>query len=134
MPATYEWLDEEQTVVLTVLSGEWTWADFEAISRRYKVDLQQITHPVYEIVYFVDGDRYWLPPNPLRYGRSVVATQPPNVVMSILVSSSTYIRSLIGIYNRLNGRGYRMEYAHTVAHARAIIAVEKRAMHQRTSP
>lgn len=125
MPVTFEWLDHDRTIALTILSEDWSWKEFNAVSRQYKHDLEGIDHPVFEIVMFAGSHKYWLPPNALSYGRNLVQAQPENVVMTVLVTTNNFIIGMTGIFTRLFGHSYRLEVAHNIDEARAIIAVAK---------
>jgi hypothetical protein len=121
MPVRVYWEDEPQTIVRYDFDGPWTWDDlypayYQAIqmerSVEYRVDV---------ILDLRHSGR--MPANVLLHIKNISEKQPPNLGLSVFVTTNTFMHSLyqtgIRFYNKI---GYYFRMVKTLDEAHSMIA------------
>ncbi|MBN2305558.1 MAG: hypothetical protein JXQ72_13835 [Anaerolineae bacterium] len=124
MPITIEWDNDDHTVILWTLSGQWTWADIRTTQADYHDMLRTVDHMVDVI-----GDMRHSTTVPLKAlpnFQSLMRGELPNRDRIVLVGSGTVIERLADTFNRVFRRGQRPLFllAGTVEEARDLLAGE----------
>lgn len=125
MPVVFQWMDEERTIALTTMSGEWTWDEFSIVSEQYHNDLRAIEHTVYEIILMDQMARNWLPPNAISYGRRLLKDQPNNVALTVTVTRNALIRNIVNMLLKLTKSTYPIHIVGAMEEATTIIERKK---------
>jgi len=116
MPIEYQWIDEEQTLVLVSLTGKVTIEDFYAGDVRLCAMLDSVTHPV-DMISDYTGRNYFA----AGYGDRVQKMDSlfrPNLRFTIFVGSKILVE-LFDLYNTTHEPvAFQYGYAETVEEAR----------------
>ena len=100
MPIRVYWVDTEQTILRYDFEGRWTWDEFypayyeaiameNAVSHRVDIILDMRTS-------------HMIPANALLHMKNFSEKQPPNVGLSVFVTSNAFV---IALYNTASGNG-----------------------------
>ncbi len=99
MPVRVSWFDEPQQIILYELEGVWTWDDFYPV---YEKAIQMETAKTGRVDVILDmRQNKTVPANALMHIKGIADRQPPNMGISVMVTSNRVIESLYNIGIRL---------------------------------
>jgi hypothetical protein len=99
MPVRVSWFDETRRIILYELEGVWTWDDFYPVYE--KAIAMETTSPERVDVILDMRQNKTVPANALLHIKGIADRQPPNLGVSVLVTSNRVIESLYAIGVRL---------------------------------
>ena len=101
MPVEVKWRDENQTVILQIFSGRWTWDEFyEYNSHRIPEMMRQVNHTVHIVSDFTAGQSLPIG-GAITHARNVVSHYPDNWGTLIVVSNNMFIQSMVNIFGKV---------------------------------
>jgi hypothetical protein len=130
MPHTQPvWDNEEKTVILIELKGEWTWEDFKASSQRL-LEMLDERQTVIDIITRVHENSH-VPASMVTHFPSIVRMnllRNPYLGSFVVVGASPLTVTMLGMFNRVYGQRISKTYtAQSVEEARATIDALRRA-------
>lgn len=121
MPVTVSWDNEEKTVLRYDFDLIWTWDEFFTTIGDAFAMTRSVGHTVDIISNFKPGAS--LPSNSLFQFRRAMSHAPRNRGRTVIVGSSTIVRSMVMLFSRFNRHpGERVHLADSLEHARTILA------------
>ncbi|MFW5692116.1 MAG: hypothetical protein ACOCX3_02065 [Chloroflexota bacterium] len=98
-----EWFDEEQTIVLYVFAGRWTWDEFYPV---YETGIAMETAVSHRVDIILDVQKsHAIPPNVIFHLKHITDRQPPNVYLNMLITENKVMhavfRTAIRFYPRI---------------------------------
>lgn len=98
MPVSFDWHDDQHTVLLWQFSGHWTWREYYDAVERVKVLYAEHDQRIDHIADMRASQS--LPPDPLAAARRLSGELPPGV-LTILVGASPMLQFIISMARRL---------------------------------
>lgn len=98
MPITVRWDDDAHTLIYYVVSGSWTWDEFDIIYADVFKMLDSVTHKVHAIVDIRESRL--LPQNTLTQMRRLTFQQHENGGITVIITDNRFAHTL---YNILTG-------------------------------
>ena len=117
------WEDEQKMIIRQVYDLTWTWDEFLAAFEKIRQLGSEVDYPIGMISEI--GRIRSVPPNAILYGARGIRSLPSNIVLTVMVTSSSLALSLLKVI-LVVGQFENIKTAATVENARHII-VEKRA-------
>lgn len=102
MPATYEWYDENQTIMYERFSGDWTWYEFATCIKGATDLMREVTHDVISIADFTASTTLPMSGASLKMARDVMDYAPDNWTGVIIVSNNRLIRAMVSLFQNAN--------------------------------
>lgn len=99
MPATFHGVDPETNIGLTVISGQWTWEEYQVASDELAAAAAQIDGPMYLITDMTEANG--VPPNAMSNARYLLRKKPKNVVLSVIVGVHPFIRVMANMFFKI---------------------------------
>lgn len=126
MPIHVYWEDTEKTIVRYDFQGVWTWDDLYAVYDQ-AIDMEtSVPHRVDIILDMCSGSR--IPTNALLHIKNLSEKQPPNVGLSIFVTSNAFVASMYNIATKVHGKiAHYFRLVNTLDDAHAMIQSARRA-------
>jgi len=117
------WENDQKTIIRQVYDLKWTWDEFLETFEKIRQMGQEVGYPIGMISEI--GQIRTVPPNAIVYGAKGIRSLPPNIVLTVMVTSSPLALSLLKVI--LAATQFKnIETATTVEEARHRI-MEKRA-------
>jgi hypothetical protein len=118
------WKDVEKTILIRKSPETLLWEDYDKAAQRTYEMLQEVKHDVFLIL---DGSRIeYVPRDALNYFSKANEHIPPHVVMRILVTRNSLVRSLTKALEKIMpDKLENLHYAYTMDEALEKIAQEK---------
>jgi len=132
MPIQVYWEDADKTIVRYDFEGAWTWDELYAVY--YKaIDMEtSVPHRVDIILDMRYSHR--IPGNALLHLKNLSEKQPPNVGLSIFVTTNTFLTSMYNMAIKVYGKiAYYFRLAPTLDAAHAMIAAARHEAEQNAS-
>jgi hypothetical protein len=99
MTITVQWDNAEKSIVRYIYEGPWTLNDFNTAYLQARELMDTVDHKVHLIIDVTKSGL--LPSNVLARSQSVARRHHPNEGSVVIVGASTFIRSLLEIYQRV---------------------------------
>lgn len=114
------WLDEAKTLVQYDFVGDWTWEEFYPVLEEALVMEHSVPHRVDVICDFRSAGA--LPQNPLAHIKTITDRMPPNIGLSIFVTTNRFFNLMYDTAVRFYPKTKRFfVVASTMEEAHAII-------------
>jgi hypothetical protein len=125
MPIQIYWEDTEKTIVRYDFQGAWTWDDLYAVYYQ-AIDMEtSVPHRVDIILDMRTSQR--IPGNALLHIKNIAEKQPPNVGLSIFVTTNAFITSMYNMAIKVYGKiAYYFRLVSTLDDAHAMIENARR--------
>jgi hypothetical protein len=130
MPIQVFWEDDAQTIVRYNFEGTWTWdelypAYYQAIAME-----KSVTDRVDVILDMRDSGR--VPANALLHIKNISEKQPPNIGLSIFVTTNAFVTSMYNMAIRVYSKvAYYFRITKTPEEALAMIAADRQPVPQK---
>lgn len=125
MPIRVYWEDADKTIVRYDFQGVWTWDDLYAVYYEAIAMENSVPHRVDIILDMRASQR--IPGNALLHIKNISEKQPPNVGLSIFVTSNAFITSMYNMAIKVYGKiAYYFRLVKTPEEAHAMIAAARR--------
>ena len=119
------WDNDAHTAIRYDFEGQWTWSEFDAATKTAFELTRSVDHAVDSISNFRPGAL--IPSNALFQFRRAMVDAPKNRGITVIVGSSTFIKTLVSVFSRLNRSfGERLLLADTLDQARALLLARQR--------
>jgi hypothetical protein len=123
------WEDDSKTIVRYDFEGTWTWDDLYKVFYQALAMETSVSHRVDVILDMRQSGR--IPHNALTHIKNISDKEPPNIGLSVFVTSNRFLISLynVGIkfYNKI---GYYFRLTSTIEEAHALIAQDRELQRQ----
>lgn len=93
MPITYDWLDNEKTILYVKFVDEWEWSDYIPIQKTLAPAFEGNPKPIDAIADF--SETAVIPIGALTIGRNVFNSRAANSGMVIAIGTSAQLRMLV---------------------------------------
>lgn len=122
MPVDFDWLNEEKTVMVYTIAGNWNWNDLHKNLRRSTLWWDDVEYPV-EVIIDLSGSPK-LPAGAVGHLRSIGVFQHANSPgRAVLVGVPLEVQTALGAHDGVYRDGEReLRFAADQAAAQAIIA------------
>lgn len=126
MPIQLYWEDTEKTIVRYDFQGAWAWDDLYAVYYQAIEMETSVPHRVDIILDMRSGSR--IPANALLHIKNLSEKQPPNVGLSIFVTSNAFVTSMYNMAIKVHRKiAFYFRLVNTLDDAHAMI---ERARHE----
>lgn len=102
MPATYEWFNEDKTLMYEKFSGDWTWHDFIECIKGASEQIRTVDHPVVAIADYTESKTLPMSGASLKIARDVMNNAPENWMGVVIISENRLIRAMVSLFQSAN--------------------------------
>ena len=96
------WGNEEKTIVLGELIGDWTWDDFYQLTKTQIALMDTVDHRVHLII-FDQNERIKMPPGALSHLKRLINMAHPNEDRVVIVNIPAVAKALLDILRKIYG-------------------------------
>lgn len=115
------WEDETKTIVRYDFEGKWTWNELYPVYYEAIAMENSVPHRVDVILDLTRSGT--LPANSLLHVKNISEKQPPNIGLSVIVTTNRFVLSLYSVGVKFYGKiGYYFRVVSTLEEAHAMIA------------
>jgi len=102
MPATYEWYNDDKTIMYEHFSGDWTWHDFADCIKGATILMREVEHDVIAIADYSASKTLPMSGASLKMARDVMDYAPDNWRGVVIVSNHRLIRAMVSLFQNAN--------------------------------
>lgn len=95
MPITVSWHDEEKSVILRQMQGNWTWDDFHISQSNINAMLKEVPHTVDQIIDTRESRS--IPSNAITHFRSANKNVPANSGLRAVIGTNAFYRMMFKV-------------------------------------
>lgn len=122
MPATFEWFNDEKTIMVERFVGDWTWEEFSDCIQGAITLIKEVEHDVIAIADYSESGGMPMSGASIRIARDVMKLAPDHWRGVVIVSDNRLIRTMVNLFqtaNRTFGNKVFLESTITAAINRA---------------
>jgi hypothetical protein len=119
------WGNEEKTIMLCELTGEWIWNDFYELWKTQVVMLDTVDHQVHSIIFGPD-EAIRVPPGALSHFRRLTSMSHPNEDRVVIVNIPAVAKALLDMLKKIYGvRGLVEQFIFVDSLEEAYVALDE---------
>lgn len=120
MSIAVDWSDDEQTIILYDIKGQWSWLEFESGLQQSIVQTMEVLHMVHEIYDLTYSQPF--PENSLDFWRNALRVMPDNRGHMVFVGTEKNVSALLVRLRRMYpGYADRLHTADTLRQAYKLV-------------
>lgn len=122
MKITFDWEDEDQTIVRVTLADDWRWEELYTINAEIARMIHDSQHPVYILIDYTNTNTVPLG-GVITHTRNILSAYPETWVLTIFVTQNMLVQRLMTIFQTTfrAGLGKKVRLASSLGEAHRII-------------
>jgi hypothetical protein len=99
MSITVSWYNEDKTIILRQMQGDWTWEEFHNSQSQVNAMLKEVKHTVDQIIDTSKSSS--IPPSALTHFRAANNNVPPNAGTRVVIGTNAFYEMMFKILRNI---------------------------------